>query len=90
MTRVKYSNTSPFGSPFNSLVYQLVGIQSQLTRIKKVADSLTGGGVTLANLEGSAEFNVSVGQGATFYADLQNIIAGVNAITCLPDLDPGN
>jgi hypothetical protein len=65
MTRIHYDKSSPFGSPFNAVVSQLVGITAQVNRIRTIADTVTatGGAVTL---EGSPEFNVAPGQGADF------------------------
>lgn len=90
MARLTFVRTSPFGSQVNQIVNGLVYAQQHLVEIKKVADLLTAGGASPAGLEGSAEFGVASGQGAAFYTDLQSIIAGVNAIACLPDLDQGS
>jgi hypothetical protein len=92
MTRIVYDKTSPFGGLFSIDVSALVKATSDMKRIKAVADSLTAGGVTPANLEvpGCKEFGVAAGQGVAFYADLQNILAGLAAITTLADLDQGN
>jgi hypothetical protein len=92
MARVVYDKTTPFGALFSVDVSSLIKCTNDFKRIKAVADSLTGGGVNLANLEAPAckEFGVAVGQGATFYGDLQSILAGLNAIAGLPDLDQGN
>jgi hypothetical protein len=89
MARIHYDKTSPFGSPFNAAVYQLVMISAQVKRIKKIADDITAvGGAVM--LEGCPEFNVAVGHGADFYGALVDINSALNAITSLPSLDPGN
>jgi hypothetical protein len=89
MSRIHYDKSSPFGSPFNAVVSQLVGITAQVNRIRTIADTVTAtGGVTA--LEGCPEFNVMPGYGADFYAALVNIQQGLNSIVVLPSLDPGN
>jgi hypothetical protein len=90
MTRLVYDKTTAFGGILAKDVALLVQIKEDFNRLMAVANSLTGGGVTPANLEASKEFGLSVGQGATLYSDLQNIIAGLSAITTLADLDQGN
>ena len=89
-TRLVYDKTKPFGAIMALTVSALVKATSDMARIKGVADSLTAGGVTPALLEGSAEFGVTTGGGAAFYADIQNIQAGLAAITTLPAIDQGN
>lgn len=91
-TRVTYDKTAPFGLIFAASVASLIKVTNDIKRIKVVADSLSGGGVTPSNLETPAckELGVGAGQGATFYGDLQNILAGLAAITTLADLDQGN
>jgi hypothetical protein len=89
MARIHYDKTSPFGSPFNAAVYQLVGISAQIRRIKRLADDITAVGGA-AMLEGCPEFNVAVGDGAAFYGAIVDINSALNSITSLPSLDPGN
>lgn len=88
--RLVFDKTKPFGAIVALSVAALVKATSDLARVKAVADSISAGGVTPALLESSPEFGIAVGGGATFYADLQNIQAGLAAITCLPSLDQGN
>jgi hypothetical protein len=90
MARITYDKTKPFGAPISLAVSALINAQSDLARVKAVADQVTVGGTVPANLEGSAEFGVGVAQGATFYTNLQNMIAGLAAITVLAQLDQGN
>jgi hypothetical protein len=89
MSRIHYDKSSPFGSPFNAVISQLVSITAQINRIKTLADNVTATSGAAA-LEGSPEFNVAPGQGAEFYAALVNIQQGLNSIVVLPSLDPGN
>jgi hypothetical protein len=89
MSRIHYDKSSPFGSPFNAVISQLVSITAQVNRIKTIADNVTATSGAVA-LEGSPEFNVAPGQGAEFYAALVNIQQGLNSIVVLPSLDPGN
>ena len=88
--RLTYDKTKPFGAIMSLSVAALVKAQSDMARIKAVADSITTGGTVLTALEGSPEFAIAASQGGAFYADIQNIQAGLNAITCLPSLDAGN
>ena len=90
MTRIVYDKTTPFGAILAKDVSLLVQIKEDFNRMMAVANSLTAGGVNTVNLEASREFGLSTGQGATLYSDLQNIIAGLTAITTLADLDQGN
>jgi hypothetical protein len=75
MARVKYDQTTPFGSKMYLTIQAFKTIQANLPRIKQVADAMTGGGATPAALEGSAEFGVAVGQGANFYSAIQSLDA---------------
>lgn len=72
-------------------VKSIIAAREQLDRAVAVANSITGGGVTPANLEGSAEFNVATSQGSAFYTAINDTRATLNTIatTTLANLDPG-
>lgn len=69
----------------------VIEAQQEINRAVAVANQVTGGGGTPANLEGSAEFGVGVGQGANFYTAINNLKTLLAAITpaSLGDLDAG-
>src|ERR1700758_869535 len=89
MARIIYSGT--FGQKMTIAVSLIHQLKDSLNRCKSVADALTAGGTTPALLEGSPEFNVSTGGGATFYNDLVALVSAFNGInpTTLTDLDQG-
>lgn len=65
--------------------------QQEIDRAVAVAASITAFGATPANIEGSAEFGVAVGQGATFYSAIASLQTALAAITSaqLANLDQG-
>ena len=77
MATISYNITSPFGSKVYLAIQAIRGAQATFQRVKQVADDVTGGGVTPANLETSSLFQVASGQGAAFYAALQSIDAAL-------------
>ena len=89
MARVTYSGL--FGSKVQLAVSQIQANKATLVRCKAIADAMTAGGTTPALLEGSPEFGVSAGGGATFYTDLSALVTAFNAIAAvtLTDLDQG-
>ena len=84
--RIGYTNT-----PVKLAVNYIILAQQQLARAKAEADCITGGGVTPANLEGSAEFGVTSGQGSVFYTCFTGMAANLAAVTAseLAKLDQG-
>jgi len=77
MANISYSTTSPFGSKVYLAIQAIRGAQATFQRVKQAADSVSGGGVTPANLETSPLFQVASGQGAAFYTALQSIDAAL-------------
>ena len=77
MARVSYDQTTPFGSKMYLAIQGIKLAQANLQRIKQVADAMTGGGATPANLELSKEFGVATGGGANFYAAIQSLDAAL-------------
>lgn len=93
MATIPYSQTSPFGSKIYLAIQALATAQTNVLRCLDMANDLTGGGVTPANLEGSSQFGVAVNQGANFYNALQSIksaiVSGGNRLQATIDLDQG-
>ena len=77
MALIVYNPQSPFGSQMSLAIQGLKRAQANIQSIKQTADTMTNGGVTPANLEGSAQFGVAAGQGAVFYAAIQSIMAAL-------------
>lgn len=77
MSNISYNTTSPFGSKVYLAIQAIRGAQATFQRVKQAADAVTGGGVTPANLETNALFQVATGQGAAFYAAIQSIDAAL-------------
>ena len=73
-------NTNAMGAAM--VVTAMQNLDAAITAIRKavtLANEVTGdGGVTTANLEGSPEFGVGAGQGATFYSNLNTIKANID------------
>lgn len=91
MARITYQATSIGGDMVAQAVDHLVQAQTLLNRAVALANSITGGGATPANLEGSTEFNVATSQGSTFYTAINNMKTNAATITAsaLADLDQG-
>lgn len=90
--RIGYSASSPGGSHASLAVHYTILAQQEINRSVAMAASVTAFGVTTTNLEGSTEFNVPAGQGATYYSALTTLQTNLNAITSaqLANLDGGN
>ena len=84
--RIGYTNT-----PIKLAVNYIILAKQQLARAKAEADCITGGGVTPANLEGNADFQVAANQGAAFYTCFTGMAANLAAVTDseLAKLDQG-
>ena len=89
--RIVYTPTALGGANLRLGTNYVILAQQAVARSKSLADSITNGGVDTANLEGSAEFGASVGQGGTLYTALANLNATLAAITAasLAKLDQG-
>lgn len=91
MARITYDASKIGGIMVAEAVDHLAKAQALLNRAKSLADSISGGGVTPANLEGSPEFGVAVGLGDEFYSALNDM--KVNAATvsaaAIADIDMG-
>lgn len=91
MARITYNAVTIGGKMVAEAIDHIRKGRDLLNRAKVLADSVSGGGVTPALLEGSAEFGVATGQGSTFYTAVGN--AKTNAATvsdsAIADLDNG-
>ena len=81
-TRITYATTSPSGGVHlaNAIRYTQLA-QQEIALAMGVANSITGGGVTPSNLEGSSEFGASTGQGSTLYTAMNNFKANLATVT---------
>jgi hypothetical protein len=91
-TRIGYSTSAPGGSHVSLAVHYTILAQQEINRGVAVAGAVTAFGATPANLEGSVEFSVPAGQGATYYSAITTLQTNLNAITSsqLGNLDGGN
>lgn len=91
-TRLSYSASAAVGG---HLVYDaaryVIAAQQAINRAVALANAMTGGGATAANLENSPEFNVATGQGAAFYTAINDLKTNLASITssALANLDQG-
>lgn len=90
--RITYNPGSLVGGAHvaNAARYTLLA-QQEIDRAVAIAASITAFGVTPTNIEGSTEFGVASGQGATFYSAITSLQSSLNAITgaSLANLDQG-
>ena len=84
MARILLPVTPLLSRRFISAVQQAIDLRDELARTKDMMDEVTGGGVTKAALETSAEVigtgpQLTAGQGAILYDAVVTILAGVNS-----------
>jgi len=91
MARIGYSATTIGGKMVAEAADHISKAQDLLARAKSLADSVSGGGVTPAALEGSAEFGVVAGQGSNFYTAIGNMKTNAATVSdsALADIDQG-
>lgn len=91
MARITYNATTIGGIMVAEAVDHIRKGRDLLTRAKALADSMSGGGVTPALLEGSAEFGVAVGSGAAFYTAVGNMKTNAATVSdsAIADIDAG-
>jgi len=79
--RIVYSTTAVAGGMHLANAVRLaVAAQQEINLAVQVANQVTAGGVTPANLEGSGEFGAAAGQGATLLTAMTNLQTDLNAI----------
>ena len=91
-TRIPYSASSLGGAHVTAAARYLILAKQELDHAVDLAASVTVFGTTTANLEGSTEFNVEAGKGATFYSAITGLQSALNTnITDaqLSDLEQG-
>lgn len=83
-TRIVYNTTAQNGGVHlsNAVRYAQLA-QQEIALSVGVANSITGGGVTGANLEGSAEFGATAGNGAALYTAMNDFKANLANVTIL-------
>ena len=91
MARITYNTTTVGGKLVAQAVANVRNARDELNRVVAMMNSMTAGGVTPALLESSAEFGVAVGQGANFYAAINNMKANTATVSdsAIGDIDNG-
>lgn len=81
-TRITYATTAPSGGVHlaNAVRYAQLA-QQEIALAVGIANSITGGGVTGSNLEGSVEFGAATGQGANLYTAMNNFKINLATVT---------
>lgn len=92
--RISYSTTASGGIHLANFARYMILAEQELTRAYNIAVQVTAGGVTPANLEGSSEFGVTVGQGAVLQSAMiafNSAVAALNTSVAanLSQVDPG-
>lgn len=90
--RITYAAASQLGGIHlaNAVRYATLA-QQEAARAANIAASVTAGGVTQANIEGSPEFGGAAGQGAVLYSAITTLNTNLAAIpvSLLANLDQG-
>lgn len=89
--RISYSATGIGGQHLAAAVrYSTLALQ-EIKRAKDIADSVSAGGVTPANLEGEATFNAAAAGGSALYTAISNLNTNLATVTAaqLAALDQG-
>lgn len=91
VTRINYPTTTSGGNLTADAMSKLISAQFEINRLVSWMNSITSGGVMPANLETDANFQIPSGLGSAFYTHLNDIKAGLAAISAteIADLDPG-
>ncbi len=91
MARISYNTSTIGGSMVAEAVDHIRKGRDLLNRAVAIANAKSGGGVTPANLESSAEFGVATGEGSTFYTAINNMKTNAATVsdTAIADLDNG-
>ena len=81
-TRLTYNASAAMGGQNVAVAVRYIQLAQQaIASAVTVANSITGGGVTGANLEGSPEFGCAAGQGANFYTAINNLKTNLATVT---------
>jgi hypothetical protein len=89
-TRIAYGPTSLGGQHLAAAARYIILAQQEIERAKAIADAITGGGVTPANLTASSDFG-TVSDGAGLYTAIGNLNTNLATVTTaqLAALDQG-
>jgi len=91
VTRINYPTNVIGGALVAEAWADLISAKAKITRAMDWINAVTDGGVTAANLESDANWQVPAGKGQAFYDHLNGTKANLAAILAvtLADLDPG-
>lgn len=90
MARITLSGSTPGGKLFRAAVASITSAQGQLERAKLIADQVSGGGVTKANLEQPGDFEAATGHGADLYDDIVSLKTTLDGLlTTIAKYDQG-
>ena len=92
-TRIVYNVSSPGGSHLALAIKYARQALQEINLAQSIASSVTAGGSTQTNLEGSSEFGALAGQGATLYSaiiTLQTDLQAIQTGALIGNLDQGN
>jgi hypothetical protein len=89
--RIVYDAATVGGIHIQNAVRYATLAQQEIIRAKNIADSVTAGGATQANLEGCPEFKGEAGQGPTLYSAIVTLNTDLATIpsSLLGNLDQG-
>lgn len=90
-TRIIYNALAVGGIHLANAARYAILAKQEIARAKAIADSVTAGGVTPANLEGTSEFAAAAGQGSALYTAIANLNTNLATATAaqLADVDQG-
>ena len=89
-THIEYVGNPAWNGLLRKAVNDFLQCREEFSHIKSIMDSMTGGGVSTANIETTnvAGFNIPVGKGDTVYTNVSNILTNLNAVgTYIYDMD---
>ena len=80
-TRIQYNAAALGGKHLAAAILAIKTAQDELAFCKMLADSVSGGGTTPANLEGHQDWNAATGSGQTLYDQIVSLKAAVANVT---------
>lgn len=90
MSHINFPVNTVFGQKIRTAIGDFVRLRADLVHYKSVMDSLIGAAPDYTQLESNPLFNVPAGQGQTFYTNIVNIVANMNAVgNYVYDMDQG-
>jgi hypothetical protein len=79
--RIVYDESTVGGAWVKLAVSQLTLAKQNLTRAKALADAISGGGVTPANLNSDPAFGATVVDGVGFYTCVAGMLSNIASVT---------